>query len=517
MAAQIGMDSATVSIGSCVSCLHCGYPMFAVTTLHHFTPRHCAQLAALLALFTITACSSTAPPSLDLPQTPAAFKETDTRLVTAVAAEVQPRGAWWKVFADPQLDELIETAMRRNTSIQLAAARLAKARSLIGVAEANRLPQVNASGGFNRQGGPLINAAGGSGNLWTLSAGASYEADVFGRLAKEVSAASLDAASREALLQSAGLIVQADVAQAYFAIRLLDAERALLRDTLNSYHETLRVTERRFEMGSVAELDVARLRVDVATAQAEALALDRRRAELEHALAVLVGQAASSFNLEEATDSHDWHAALPVIPAGIPSTVLARRPDIAAAQRTVLASQARLGLAKTAWFPSLVLTTVQGFASPNLRDLIAIASRAYGLGALLSLPLFDGGRREAAVQGAGADLEVSVAGYREQILVALKEVEDQLSSLRLLTDQAQAQSRAVAAANHATALANSRYNSGLASQLELLDTQRGELRNRRQALQVSLLQYQSTVGLIRALGGGWGSADTERISQSAGH
>ena len=480
-------------------------------TLHQLTPR--CLVFGLVALLIVAGCSSTAPPPPDLPQTPAAFKEIDARWVNAVTAEAQPRGAWWKVFADPLLDELVETAIRGNTSIQLAAARLTKARSLIRAADANRMPQVNASTGVNQQGGPLINAAGGSGTLWTLAANASYEADVFGRLAREVDAATLDATSREALLQSASLIVQADVVQAYFGLRLLDAERALMRDTLNSHSETLRLTERRFALGSVAELDVARLRVDVAMAQAEVLALDRRRAELEHALAVLLGQVASSFSLDP-TNARDWQAALPLIPAGIPSTVLARRPDIAAAQRSMLASQARLGLAKTAWFPSVSLTTAQGFASSNLRDLIAIASRAYGVGALLSLPLFDGGRKEAAVQGAGADLEASVAMYREQILVAFKEVEDQLSSLRLLTDQAQAQSHAVTAARRATALANSRYHSGLASQLELLDTQRSELRNRRQALHVSLSQYQSTVGLIRALGGGWGATDTERISQS---
>jgi outer membrane protein, multidrug efflux system len=485
--------------------------IFSAMTLHPLPPRR--LVFGLVALIVVAGCSSTAPPPPDLPLTPAAFKEIDARWGNAVAAEAQPRGAWWKVFADPLLDELVETAMRGNTSIQLASARLTKARSLIRAADANRMPQVNASAGVNQQGGPLINAAGGSGTLWTLAANASYEADVFGRLAKEVNAATLDAASREALLQSASLIAQADVVQAYFGIRLLDAERALMRDTLNSYSETLRLTERRFAMGSVAELDVARLRVDVATAQAEVLVLDRRRAELEHALAVLLGQVASSFSLDP-TNARDWQTALPVIPAGVPSTVLARRPDIAAAQRTLLASQARLGLAKTAWFPSVSLTTAQGFASSNLRDLIAIASRAYGVGALLSLPLFDGGRKQAAVQGAGADLETAVASYREQILVAFKEVEDQLSSLRLLTDQAQAQSHAVTAARRATALANSRYHSGLASQLELLDTQRSELRNRRQALHVSLSQYQSTVGLIRALGGGWGSTDTERISQS---
>jgi multidrug efflux system outer membrane protein len=265
-------------------------------------------------------------------------------------------------------------------------------------------------------------------------------------------------------------------------------------------------------LGSVAELDVARLRADLATAQAEALALDRRRAELEHALAVLLGETASSFRIDEISDS-GWQAALPVIPPGIPGTVLARRPDVAAAQRTMLASQARVGIAKAAWFPGISLTTQQGYASPNLRDLIAAASRAYGVGLLLSLPLFDGGRKQAAVQGASAELEASLASYREQILVAVKEVEDQLSSLRQRTQQAQAHKRAVTAASRATTLAKSRYNSGLASQLELLDTQRNELRSRRQAVQVNLSQYQSTVGLIRALGGDWGTTPVQRLSQ----
>lgn len=483
----------------------------AVLTRHARALRCAAIAGVALSIAILAGCSTTLPPPPDLPQTPEAFKETDPRWVNAVAAEAQPRGTWWKVFSDPVLDKLAEAAARDNTNIQLAAARLAKARSLVGAAEANRMPQAGLNAGVNKQGGPLINAAGGSGTLYTLSANISYEADVFGRAAKEVDAATLDAESREALLQSTRLIVQADLAQAYFALRMLDIERALVRDTRNADHETLRLTNQRFDLGSVSELDVARLRADVASTESESLALDRRRAELEHAIAVLVGQVASSFRIDD-TSASDLKATLPVIPAGIPSTVLARRPDISAAQRSMLAAQARLGVAKTAWFPSLSLTTAQGFAAPNWRDLIAIASRAYGIGALLSLPLFDGGRREAAVQGASADLEVSVASYREQILVAFKEVEDQLSSLRLLADQYQAQVRSVAAAGRAKALANSRYNSGLISQLELLDAQRTELRNRRQALQVRASQYQSTVGLIRALGGGWDAAATERVA-----
>ena len=495
-----------------------------VLPLLKFTPPGCRarpRLAlSLVALLLMAGCSSTPVTPPELPQTPAAFRATDPRWVEAAPAESQPRGEWWKTFADPALDQLIEAATRDNTSIQAAAARLTKARALARETDANRMPQAGINAGFNQQGGPLINAAGSSGTLWTLAGSISYEADIFGRLAQERNAATLDAESREALLQSTRLLVQADVAQNYFNLRALDAERAVVRDAWQLHLKTLQVAERRFELGSIAELDVARLRADAAAAEAELLALDRRRAEAEHALALLAGQVATVFQVE----ASPWNAAMPVIPPGIPSTLLTRRPDVAAAQRSLLASQARLGVAKTAWFPNLSLTTSQGFASTNLRDLIAVTSRAWGLGALLSLPIFDGGRREAGIQVAGADVDAAIAGYREQILVAFKEVEDQLSALRFLADQDQAQAQAVAAASRAKTLAHSRYNSGLASQLEVLDAQRTELRNQRQALQVRASRYQSTVSLIRALGGSWDSrpadsaanAGTSGVTQAAG-
>lgn len=456
-------------------------------------------ITPLLAVLILAGCAS-APPvdTAQLPITPATFKEEgNTRWTVSAPAEAQQRGTWWKSFNDPVLDDLVDRAGARNTSIQTAAARLSQARALLRSADADRLPQVGLGAGVSRQaspatGYPPYTAANAGANL-------SYELDLFGRLAKASDAASLDAKAREALLQSTRLLVQSNVAQSYLQLRALDTERALVRDTVEAYRNTLNLTERRFQAGDVAELDVARVRTEVAATESEAIALDRRRAELEHALAVLVGEAASSFQIEP----RDWTTALPMIPAGVPSTVLARRPDVSAAQTSLLAAQARVGMAKAAWFPSLSLTANGGSASPDLGDLFKWSTRAWGVGALLSLPIFDGGRREAGVQIANADLDMAGAVYREQVLVAFKDVEDQLSALRLLSDQALAQSRAVDSATRATVLSASRYRNGLVSQLELLDAQRSELSNRRQALQVKAAQYQATVGLVRALGGAW--------------
>jgi multidrug efflux system outer membrane protein len=266
-----------------------------------------------------------------------------------------------------------------------------------------------------------------------------------------------------------------------------------------TYRETLSLTERRWRAGDVAELDLARAATELAATESELLALQRRRAELEHALAVLVGESPTGFSIA----ADDWKTSLPVIPAGVPAAVLARRPDVSAAQREMLAAQARVGVAKTAWFPNVALTASGGYASPELSDLFKWSARAWGIGLLASLPIFDGGRREAAVDAASAELDGALMQYRERILVAFKDVEDQLSALRLLTEQAEAQARAVAAASRSTSLSDARYRAGYVSQLELLDALRSELRNRREALQVRSARYQSTVALVRALGGSW--------------
>jgi multidrug efflux system outer membrane protein len=453
-------------------------------------------LALLLA-----GCASTPPPidASRLPEVPASFKEGDGRWTVAAPAEAQPRGEWWRAFSDPVLDELIERAGHGNTSIQLATARLAQARAVARATSADQSLQVGVGAGANRLRGVVGGSSGPARSLFAAGADLSYEVDLFGRLSQASDAAGLDARSREALLQSTRLLVQAEVAQIYLGLRALDAERALVRGTLAAYRNTLELTERRFRAGDVAELDVARARTEVAATESEALALDRRRAELEHALAMLLGEVPSSFAVEGA----EWRTALPVIPAGIPAAVLTRRPDISAAQYTLLAAQARVGAAKAAWFPSVTLTASGGYAAPELSDLLESSSRAWALGVLAALPLLDGGRREAGVANASAELEAALALYREQILVAFRDVEDQLAALRLLAEQSLAQGRAVESASRSTALSDVRYRNGYVSQLDLLDAQRSELRNQRQALQVRSAQYQATVALVRALGGGW--------------
>jgi multidrug efflux system outer membrane protein len=458
-----------------------------------------STLTPLIAALLLAGCASTSTfTPTAAPTAPAAFKEAGGRWTTAAPAEAQARGRWWAVFADPVLDGLVERADVNNTSIQGAAARLAQARALLRSTDADRLPQVGLGGGAQRANN-LVAGSNTPATVLSAGANASWEPDLFGRLAKASNAASLDAQSREALLQSTRLLVQSDVAQAYFVLRALDAERALVRETVAAYGDTLRLTERRYAAGDVAELDLARVQSEVAATQSQALALDRQRAQLEHALAVLLGELPSSFTLAEA----DWRGALPNVPAGIPSTVLTRRPDVSAAQSAMRAAQVRVGVAQSAWFPDVALTANGGFASSDLGDLFKWSARSWGVGALLSLPLFDGGRREAGVQNANALWDAAAAGYREQVLVAFQDVEDQLAALRLLADQAGAQTQAVDAAARATVLSNSRYRNGLVSQLEFLDARRSELTNRRQAVQVRAAQYQATVGLIRALGGGW--------------
>jgi multidrug efflux system outer membrane protein len=472
-------------------------------------PMKTMTLVPLLAALVLAGCATAVPQLPADAPAPARFKDAGPSWTVAAPAESQDRGAWWKVFADPALEALVERADIHNAGVQEAAARLAQARAIARSVDADRAPQVGVGAGVGRQAGANTVNGATPATLATAGASLAYEVDLFGRLSHASSAARLDVQAQEALLQSSRLLVQAEVAQTYLALRALDSERALVAETVADYRVTLELTRRRQRAGDLAELDVARVETELAANESDALALERQRTRLETALAVLVGDAASDFTLPAV----DWSATLPQIPAGIPATVLARRPDVAAAQSAMLAAQARVGVARAAWFPSLSLTAAGGYASPELGDLFKWSARAWSVGALLSLPVFDGGRREANERGAMAQLDVELARHRGQVLLAFKDVEDQLAALRLLQQEAQTQARAVSFAKRATTLSESRYRNGMDSQLELLDARRSELRNRRDELHVRSSQYQATVGLIRALGGSW---DAERTGEAPG-
>lgn len=452
-------------------------------------------LTTLSSALVLAGCAALpVPPPQALPVVPVAFKGPPSP-----AAAAPRQAAWWQVFGDAQLDALVERALARNTSLQAAAARLARARALVRSAQAAQAPQLGLGASTGRAGGDFYRAQDEAGSLHQLRLDASYELDLMGRLSQASAAAQLDAQAAQSLLAQARLLVQADVAQTYFALRAVDAERAVVRDTAGAYRDTLRLTERRWAAGDVGDLDVARVRTEVAASDAQALALDRRRQELETALAVLVGDLPGQLDIA----AGPWGDYLPAVPAGLPSAMLERRPDVAAAQARYRAAQARLGVAQAAWFPRISLTAAAGGASPELADLFRTSAGLWGLNALLSLPLFDGGRREAEVGDAAAQADEVAAAYREQVLQAFKDVEDQLAGLALLGAQGRAQADAVGSAQRALALSDSRYRNGLVSQLELLDSRRTELANRRQALQVRAAQYQATVALIKALGGSW--------------
>jgi multidrug efflux system outer membrane protein len=460
--------------------------------------RAAPPLAVIFAV-ALTACAHQASEPDKIPAAPAAFRETDPTARQHTSADMPENGEWWLVFADPTLDDLIRRADRGNFTVGLAAARLAEARAIEQAVAAAQWPTFGLSANATREEGPLTNAASSNGPLYIVGGNLSYEADLFGRFARETKAAATDAAEREALLRAAKLLVQADIAQTYFTLRALDAERALVRGTAAAHRKSARLTEGLVRSGLASELTLVRLRTEAESVAAEALTLDQRRAEVEHALAVLVGEAASTFQIALANHS----GPLPNIPPGIPGAVLVRRPDVEAARRALIAAEIRTGVAQDRWLPTLSLTAFGGFASSTLGSLFSMSAAGSGLGALLALPIFDGGRYLAGVAKANAALDAAAATYGQQILNAFKDVEDELSAMRLLARQEAILKRATEATLRTTALVVSNYEDGLASQLELLDAQRNELRIRRQALLVHAARFQATVGLIKALGGGW--------------
>ncbi len=445
---------------------------------------------------------------------PAAFKEAIPASEagswkTAEPSDALARGEWWVIFNDPRLNALQDQALEANQSLRAGFARLMQARAAARVREADRSPSVDIGAGPNRQRpspasqGLPANADTSARTLWRAQASASYEVDLFGRVANAVSAAQADVEQSEALYRSLLLAIQADIAQHYFAMRAFDAEIALLDETVRLREDALKLVDRRFQAGETSELDVARARTELSVTRAEGIGLTKRRAELEHALAVLAGKAPAELSLASAPLAFQPIA----IPAGLPSALLERRPDIAAAERAMAATNARIGVARAASFPRLSLTGALGFESTDIGDLFRWTTRTWLLGPLLgtalSMPLIDGGRNKALEAAASAQYDEAVADYRQSVLVAFREVEDSLAGLRILSEQAKEQAQSIGSAERAAQLSSTRYRNGYVNYLEVIDAERSVLATRRSATQIERERALATVALIRVLGGSW--------------
>ncbi|HEY1394667.1 efflux transporter outer membrane subunit [Roseateles sp.] len=427
----------------------------------------------------------------------------------AEPADQQTPSPWWTVFGDPVLVRLEEEALKANPDVAIAMARLKQSRALTARSESARAPTVDAGFGPTRQ--RISGAAAGRGDdapgstqtLWRAQASVAYEVDLFGKVSAGVAAARADAAQQQALAHQMLLLVQADVARTYLSLRQLEGERRLLRETVSLREDAIRLQERKHGVGAVARHVVEQARTELYAAQAEHVAVNQQHALTSHALATLLGKAPADFALE-ATPLTQLSVRLP---AGLPSTLLERRPDIAAAERAMAAENARIGVARAVFFPSLTLTGALGYESSDLGNLGRWSQRTFLLGPLvgtaLSLPVFDGGRRRADADRAGARYEEQVAVYRKTVLQAFREVEDALVSMRTVDERLGHLRGAEEASTNVARSARSRFAEGDVDYLIVVDAERTLLRHRQSRLQSEGERARATVDLVRALGGGW--------------
>jgi len=416
-----------------------------------------------------------------------------------------PKGSWWEIFGDTNLNALEAQALQANQGLKAAVARVDQARAAARIARSDLLPALNLDPSYNRQRySPNANPSFGNitANTFSTPLDLSYEVDLWGRVRRGFESARADAQASLAEYYSVLLTLQSDVAQNYFALRSLDAEMATVASTVELRQEQVRLVRSRFEGGIGSELEVAQAETELATTEAEAASLAHRRDQLENALAILAGSNPSQFHLA-ALETTDWHPQPPVIPAGLPSGLLERRPDVAAAERQLASANAKIGVAKGTFFPVLTLTGSGGYLSGDVDDLFNWNSRTWSIGPSLSLPIFAGGRNRANYRRSQAAFVEAVAVYRQQVLVAFGDVENSLSGIRHLADQAVAQERAVVNARRAADLATERYRSGIVSYLEVVDANRDTLSNERANALLAGQRLIAAVQIIKALGGGW--------------
>jgi len=471
--------------------------------------------AGALALTLALAGCATGPayvrPTADVP---GAFKEGPAGAAATVPPQgwkpaspqdARDRGAWWEIFHDASLNQLEARVTVSNQSIVKAVAMLQEARAVAGQARAAYFPTIQAGiqPDRSRVSQTVIGRQGLAGKtVWDNTAGlsASWEPDLFGKIGHAVDAAKARAQASAADLASVELSMHAELAVDYFDLRGLDTETDLLRQTVVAFQSALDIATQRFDAGVASESDVALAQTQLETARSQLIDLGVMRAQLEHAVATLVGETASTFVLPPSASQF----APPDIPAGVPSQLLERRPDVAAAERLVAASNADVGSATAAFFPDLMLSLAGGFESGGFSQWASAPSRFWAVGLPLVGTLFDGGLRKQKLNAAQARYQSAVADYRQVVLTSFQEVEDNLAALRILADESAAQQRAVSAAQHELELAMQRYQGGAVGYLEVVTAQSIALTNERTAIQIARRRLDSSVLLVKALGGLWG-------------
>lgn len=459
------------------------------------------SLTLLLSIFLLSGCVVGPPYHPPQQEMPASYQpEGPWRMATP--QDHLPRDGWWLVFDDPDLNRLEKLAMAFNPDLQIILARVAQARAGLATSEAGRYPRLDLNPLASRRRTARDFSGSDHGTVssfFDLPLDLSYEIDLWGRVHRSVESAQANLEAGVADYQSALLSLQAEVARAWFSLRTLDSDAALLDKTIELRRKNLELIRSRYEAGETGKLDLERARTELSTTEAEAEAVARNRDALVHTLAILTGEQASRIDIA----SNPLELTVPAIAPDLPSSLLERRPDIAAAERRMAAANAGIGLAHAAFYPDIRLFGSIGFQSATIGDMFEWDNRTWGLGPSISLPIFDGGRNRANLQRAEATWNEAVATYRQRVLLAIGEVETGLSSLHYLKRQSAFLDEAVSSSRSAAELSRKRYKAGLVSYFEVVDTERTLLYAERQAVRTLGQQLESTIYLVKALGGGW--------------
>ena len=449
-------------------------------------------------------------PSLEVPDS---YKEAKD-WKPADPQDAKPRGAWWDLYDDPELDGLMRQVAVSNQNVRLAAARYEQAVALLGNARSGYFPTITADVSSTRSQNALTVGGGGTtsasatagGGIRTqdrVSATMNWELDLWGRIRRTVESNRESAQASAGDLAAALLSAQATLAQSYFQLRVTDLDLALLERSMDGYQKALDVTQNRYQAGVAQRSDVTQAQTQLENARAEWLDLGITRATLGHAIAVLIGKPPAALSIER----KDQTPAIPAIPLTLPSQLLERRPDIAAAERRTAAANAQIGIARAAWFPALSLGATGGYASNSFSKLFEVPNRFWSLGPDLAGTLIDFGARHYQVRAAMANYDQNVASYRQTVLSAFQDVEDNLATLAVLARESIAERAAADAAAETLAIAQNQYKAGTVDYLNVVSAQNASLAAERAWRDITNRSLAASVGLLKALGGGW-STDT---------